>query len=73
MDCPDCKQRVDLRFSDARVIGIACPRCHKRWSSERVTEIFDHCHDQMIRQIKGIVNHMDFDASCVEMTEKADV
>lgn len=74
MNCPDCKQRLNLLYSaDKAAIGVSCPRCVRDWRSERVREIYAHCHDSMIRQITGIVNHMDFDGSCVEAQEKPDV
>lgn len=72
MNCHDCKQKLALQFVDSRAVGVSCPRCEKQWKSERIREIYNHCHDSMVRQITGIVNHMDFDDSCVEVTEKTD-
>ena len=67
MNCPGCKQKLNLRFADSRVVGVSCPRCERDWDSERVSEIFNHCHEALIRQMQGIVTHMDFSTDCVEV------
>ena len=70
MNCPDCMERMDVVITGPRV---ECAACKRSWHSPRLDEVLNHMTDQMTRHFKGIVNHMDFDASCVETTEKADV
>lgn len=67
MNCPTCKQKLNIRFVETRAVGVSCPRCERDWESERVREIYNHCHDSMVRQITGIVNHMDFSDDCREI------
>lgn len=70
MNCPSCPERLWVTVSGPRV---ECPTCKRAWTSDRLTEILKHMTDQMSRQFKGLVNHMDFDDTLVEVTERPDV
>lgn len=69
MNCPSCKQKLnlDLRHVETAGAGVQCPRCERDWRSERVREIYRHCHEAMERQVNGIVNHLDFSDDCEEI------
>lgn len=70
MNCPSCRERLWVTVSGPRV---ECTQCKRAWKGERLDEILAHMTDQMSRQFKGIVNHMDFDEALVEIKERADV
>ena len=74
MRCPKCGDDLKVLYlGTSTAVGVECVVCKRKWASARVQTISDDLREHLHRQLQGIVRHMDFDASCVDMTEKPDV
>lgn len=74
MRCPKCGDNLKaLYIGTSSAIGIECVICKTRWANARVQTIADDLREHMYGQLQMIVKHMDFDSSCLEMKERADV
>lgn len=74
MRCPKCGDDLKVLYlGTSSAVGVECIVCRRKWASPRVQTISDDLREHLHRQLQGIVRYMDFDASCVEMTERSDV
>ena len=74
MKCPDCHADLTVMYlGTSTAVGVECIGCRTKWASPRVQRIADELREHMYRQLHGIVRHMDFDATCVRMEDRADV
>ena len=74
MRCPKCGDALKVLYlGTSTAVGVECVVCKRKWASARVQTISDDLREHLHRQLQGIIRYMDFDASCVDMTEKPDV
>lgn len=74
MTCPKCGDDLKaLYFGVSSAVGVECVVCKTRWASPRVQKLADDLREHMHRQMQSLVRHMEFDVSCVQMEDRADV